>query len=53
MMIIMRSDATPEQIEDVNQTVISLGLQPHLSKGIERTVIGVVGSGKPVHHNTE
>lgn len=52
MMIIMRSDATPEQIEDVNQRIISHGLQPHLSKGEERTVIGVVGTGKPVHQNT-
>ncbi|MCJ7662398.1 MAG: 3-deoxy-7-phosphoheptulonate synthase [Anaerolineales bacterium] len=52
MMIIMRSDATPEQIDDVNQQIISMGLTPHLSEGVERTVIGVVGIGKPIHHNT-
>ena len=51
-MIIMRSDATTKQIEDVNHQIISMGLTPHLSEGIERTVIGVVGIGEPVHHNT-
>jgi 3-deoxy-7-phosphoheptulonate synthase len=52
MMIIMRSDATPEQIEVVNKQIISMGLTPHLSEGVERTVIGVVGIGEPIHHNT-
>jgi 3-deoxy-7-phosphoheptulonate synthase len=52
MMIIMRSDATTKQIEDVNHQVLSMGLTPHLSQGVERTVIGVVGIGEPIHHNT-
>ena len=51
-MIIMRSDATAKQIEDVNHQVLSMGLTPHLSQGVERTVIGVVGIGEPIHHNT-
>ena len=49
-MIIMRSDATTKQIEDVNHQIVSMGLTPHLSEGIERTVIGVVGIGEPRNH---
>jgi 3-deoxy-7-phosphoheptulonate synthase len=52
MMIIMRSDASQGQIEAVNQQILDMGLQPHLSQGVERTVIGVVGIGEPLHHNT-
>ena len=48
MMIIMRSNATDEQIEDVVRTVQANGLRAHLSRGIERTVIGAIGDGRPV-----
>jgi 3-deoxy-7-phosphoheptulonate synthase len=47
MMIIMRTDATKTQIEDVVQKVEHFGLKAHLSQGEERTVIGVVGDGRP------
>lgn len=47
MMIIMRTNATPTQIEEVVQKVENFGLKAHLSKGEERTVIGVVGDGRP------
>jgi 3-deoxy-7-phosphoheptulonate synthase len=43
MMIVMRTDATSEQIEAVILRVRDSGLQAHLSEGAERTVIGVVG----------
>jgi 3-deoxy-7-phosphoheptulonate synthase len=43
MMIIMRTDATQEQISAVVERVESQGLKAHLSSGVERTVIGVVG----------
>ncbi len=43
MMIIMRTDATPEQIGSVVELVESLGLRAHLSTGTERTVIGAIG----------
>lgn len=46
MMIIMRADATPDQIEQVVVRVEQNGLNAHLSKGEERTVIGVVGDGR-------
>lgn len=47
MMIIMRTDATPTQIEQVVVKVEQFGLKAHLSRGEERTVIGVVGDGRP------
>ena len=42
-MIVMRADATNEQIQAVMLRVRDSGLQAHLSQGSERTVIGVVG----------
>jgi 3-deoxy-7-phosphoheptulonate synthase len=49
MMIIMRSDATSEQVTSVVKKVESFGLQGHLSQGVERTVIGVVGDRRHVN----
>ena len=43
MMIVMRADATNEQIQAVMLRVRDSGLHPHLVQGAERTVIGVVG----------
>jgi 3-deoxy-7-phosphoheptulonate synthase len=43
MMIIMKSNATPEQVEAVMEKVRSAGLSVHLSQGVEATVIGAVG----------
>ncbi|MEA3349889.1 MAG: 3-deoxy-7-phosphoheptulonate synthase [Chloroflexota bacterium] len=43
MIIIMRTDATQNEIEEVTQKVESYGAKAHLSKGRERTIIGIVG----------
>ena len=48
MMIVMRTDATPAQIHSVVSRVEHFGLKAHLSQGEERTVIGVVGDGRPI-----
>jgi 3-deoxy-7-phosphoheptulonate synthase len=48
MMIIMRTDATPQEIAAVVERIEGNGLRAHLSKGEERTVIGAVGDGRPV-----
>jgi len=48
MMIVMRTDATHEQIAVVVDRIEGNGLQAHLSHGAERTVIGAVGDGRPV-----
>jgi len=49
MMIIMRSDATEEQVASVVQRVELNHLRAHLSTGTERTVIGAIGDGRPVN----
>jgi 3-deoxy-7-phosphoheptulonate synthase len=46
MMIIMRSDATEEQVKAVVERVEYNQLRAHLSQGAERTVIGAIGDGR-------
>jgi 3-deoxy-7-phosphoheptulonate synthase len=48
MMILMRTDATEGQIQEVVAQVEMNGMHAHLSRGVERTVIGVVGEGRTV-----
>jgi 3-deoxy-7-phosphoheptulonate synthase len=43
MIIVLRPEATNEQIEHIIEKVKKLGLTPHVSKGTERTIIGVIG----------
>jgi 3-deoxy-7-phosphoheptulonate synthase len=44
MIIVMRHDATPAQVNAVVNQVQAHGLRTHLSDGDERTVIGVIGT---------
>ncbi|MDX9865688.1 MAG: 3-deoxy-7-phosphoheptulonate synthase, partial [Anaerolineaceae bacterium] len=43
MLIIMQTEAKPDQIKGVTSKVKLLGFEPHISSGEQRTVIGVVG----------
>ena len=43
MIIVLRPDATEQQVEHIIDRVKKLGLTPHVSKGTERTIIGVIG----------
>lgn len=43
MIIVLRPDATQSQIKHIIERVKKLGLKPMISKGIERTIIGVIG----------
>src|SRR4030042_938505 len=43
MIIVLRPDATQEQVDHIIEKVQKLGLTPHVSKGTERTIIGVIG----------
>jgi 3-deoxy-7-phosphoheptulonate synthase len=43
MMIIMKANATPQQVEAVIAQVKSEGLNVHLSQGVEATIIGAIG----------
>lgn len=49
MMIIMTTEATTDQIAQVVARVEAEGLRAHLSRGDERTVIGVVGDIRRVN----
>lgn len=48
MMIIMKNDATQSDISNVVERAERMGLSAHLSRGAERTVIGVIGDTRPV-----
>jgi 3-deoxy-7-phosphoheptulonate synthase len=43
MMIIMKSNATPQEVEHVIEHIKAVGLAPHLSQGVNATVIGAIG----------
>src|SRR5215213_697316 len=43
MMIIMKANATPQQVESVIASVKSTGLNVHLSQRVEATIIGAIG----------
>jgi len=43
MMIIMKTNATPQEVEHVIEKVKSVGLSVHLSQGVETTIIGAIG----------
>ena len=43
MIVILKSDATEEQIRHIVEKAEHLGLKAHISRGIEKTVIGFVG----------
>ena len=43
MVIVMKSDATEEQIQHVVDRLHQFGLKEHISRGEERTLIGAIG----------
>jgi 3-deoxy-7-phosphoheptulonate synthase len=43
MIIVLKKTATPQELEHICTKVRELGLTPNVSRGIERTVIGVIG----------
>jgi len=48
MIIVMNAKATPEDVRHVVARVEELGLKAHLSQGVERTIIGVIGDERLV-----
>ncbi len=48
MVIVMNSSATPPQVDAVVSKVEALGLRTHISRGQERTVVGIVGDERGV-----
>lgn len=43
MILVLRPDATQEQIDHIIERIGELGFKPHVSKGEQRTIIGVIG----------
>jgi len=43
MIVVMRSVASDDDVRHVVDRIEALGLKAHLSRGVERTVIGVIG----------
>ena len=43
MIIVMRRDASEQNIQDVIGRIEKLSYKAHLSRGVERTIIGVIG----------
>ncbi|HEU5116621.1 MAG TPA: 3-deoxy-7-phosphoheptulonate synthase [Isosphaeraceae bacterium] len=43
MIIVLKPHPTPEQIRHVVERIEDLGFVPHLSQGVARTIIGVIG----------
>ncbi|MBU0630916.1 MAG: 3-deoxy-7-phosphoheptulonate synthase [Candidatus Margulisbacteria bacterium] len=52
MIIIMNKDATEEQVNAVAEKLKNKGFGIHLSKGIERTVIGAIGDKATIQLET-
>jgi 3-deoxy-7-phosphoheptulonate synthase len=50
MIILMKRNATQEQIDGVTEWISSVGYQPHISQGIERTLIGAIGDDRGKIH---
>ncbi|MGH7545142.1 MAG: 3-deoxy-7-phosphoheptulonate synthase [Gemmatimonadota bacterium] len=43
MIIVVRRDATPEEVAHIIERVEACGLRVHLSRGSERTILGCIG----------
>ncbi len=43
MIIVMKKGSTPDQINHICEKVKDLGLNPQVSTGVERTIIGIIG----------
>jgi len=48
MIIVMRRGATEEEIQGAVARVEGMGFRAHLSRGEERTIIGMIGNERPV-----
>lgn len=46
MIIIMKKNTADSQVDKVIEWIESVGYQPHVSRGVERTIIGAIGDGR-------
>lgn len=47
MIIVIKPETTQEEMNQIIEKIKQLGLSPHISKGVERTVIGAIGPEAP------
>ena len=47
MIVVMKSDATAEQIDHAVAHITALGLEPQVIKGAHQTVIAAIGEERP------
>ncbi|MEI9967956.1 MAG: hypothetical protein WDM87_04765 [Terracidiphilus sp.] len=48
MLVVMKSHATPEEIQAVCDHIVQLGFRPHPLPGAQRTAIGITGNQSEV-----
>lgn len=48
MIIVMKLGATDKEISDVVKRLEDLGFRAHLSKGVERSIVGLIGDERPL-----
>ena len=52
MLVVMKKDATPEQVQHVVETIERMGLVAHPIPGAQRTAIGITGNRGSLDPNT-
>src|SRR5687767_12197520 len=52
MVIVMEAGASEEELGAVIERIESLGLGSHVSRGEERTIVGLIGDERPVEDGT-
>jgi 3-deoxy-7-phosphoheptulonate synthase len=48
MIVVMKQGATSAQVANVIARIEQLGCRVHLSEGEERTIVGIIGNGRPL-----
>jgi 3-deoxy-7-phosphoheptulonate synthase len=48
MIVVMKQGATPAQILNITARIEEYGCRTHISEGNERTIIGIIGNGRPL-----
>lgn len=48
MLIVMKTDATEREIENVAKAILKAGLRPHVLPGAQRTAVGITGNDGPI-----
>ncbi|MGH2710702.1 MAG: 3-deoxy-7-phosphoheptulonate synthase [Actinomycetota bacterium] len=52
MVIVMQAGASDQELDHVLERIESFGLKPHISKGEERTIVGLIGDERTVADGT-